>query len=382
MIHSNTRKILVVLGTRPEAIKLCPVVLAMKEDPRFEVAVCFSGQHRDMVRPICDLFGVEIDYDLDVMEPGQTLTHVTTAVIERIKPVFEAVQPDVVIVQGDTTTAFCGALAGFYHKVEVAHVEAGLRTNDLMSPWPEEGNRALIGRLTGYHFAPTEGSRENLERENAQGEIIVTGNTVVDAARIAAAKITGPMEAEIAARLGVKASNRKRILFTMHRRESHGEPVERVFRALRQIASQNDVEILFPVHPNPAIMGPATRILSQVENIHLLNPLAYDEIIYALQTSDILVTDSGGLAEEAPTFGCPALILRESTERPECVDSGNAILVGYDTDLLQQLVGELLGEGELYEKMANAPNPFGDGYAANYICNALAAEAEQIAVAA
>jgi UDP-N-acetylglucosamine 2-epimerase (non-hydrolysing) len=373
---------LVVLGTRPEAIKLAPVVLALHGDPRFKVVTCSTGQHRDMIAPVCEFFGITIDHSLDIMLPGQTLDHVASSVLRKLPAVFVAEKPDVVIVQGDTTTAFTGALSAFFHRIKIAHVEAGLRTHDLGSPWPEEANRALIGRLASYHFAPTAGARDNLLRENTSGDIIVTGNTVVDAARIAADRIKGWQELQLALRLSVSSTDRKKILFTMHRRESFGEPVERVFRIMRQIARSNDVEIIFPVHPNPNITEPAQRILGSEPNVRLLKPLSYPEMVFMLKKADLLISDSGGLAEEAPTFGTPALILRESTERPECVESGNAILVGHDTFQLEKLVSELLRGGALYERMASAPNPFGDGRAAQRIVQALAGAAFELSLAA
>ena len=379
MDHQN---ILLVFGTRPEAIKLAPVALALDADPRFKVSICSTGQHRDMVSPVCDLFGLQLDHDLDIMVPGQTIDHVTTATLSRLPEVFAKTRPDRIIVQGDTSTAFAAGLSAFFHKIPIAHVEAGLRTHDLRSPWPEEGNRALLSRIADLHFAPTLEARANLQRENVAGEIVVTGNTVVDAAQIAAKRVAGVKGLQIATRLGVSTTDRKKILFTMHRRESFGEPVERVFQALRTIAETNDVEILFPVHPNPNVAGPAQRILGRTDNVRLLPPLAYDEMIFVLKKAHLLVTDSGGLAEEAPTFGKPALILRESTERPECVDSGNALLLGYDTVRLQALVTELLGGGERYRAMSSAPNPFGDGHASSRIVDTLAGHAVSLAAAA
>lgn len=376
------RKALIVFGTRPEAIKLAPVVRELGSSREFDTVVCSTGQHREMVRPVCDLFDLRIDHDLDIMQPGQSIDHVTTAVLKQLPAVFAAEKPDLVIVQGDTTTAFAAALSAFFHKIKIAHVEAGLRTNDLMSPWPEEGNRALIGRLADYHFAPTPAARDNLLHENVRGEVLVTGNTVVDAALIASKKQEGLRELEIALRLSISATDGKKILFTMHRRESFGAPVERVLHALRDIADKTDAEIIFPVHPNPNIAGPAARILGSHPNVRLLSPLSYGDLIFLLKRVDFLVTDSGGLAEEAPTFGKPTLILRESTERPECVESGNAILVGYDVARLNSLVHELLAGGDLYRSMAAAENPFGDGLAAARIVDALAARPVQVAQAA
>lgn len=378
----STTKVLVLFGTRPEAIKLAPVVLALKDSGAFEVVTCSTGQHANMVKPVCEFFGVDIDFDLDVMQPRQTLDHVATAILNRLPEVLHEVRPGLVMVQGDTATAFAGALSAFFHKIPIAHVEAGLRTYDLKSPWPEEGFRAMVGRLADYHFAPTERSHRNLLRENAQGEKLLTGNTVVDAARIALGKIQGLPSLEMALRLGISTTGRKKILFTAHRRESFGEPIERVFAALGQIASQNDVEVLFPVHPNPDVIEPARRILGHHANVRLLEPLAYDEMIFALNACSIVITDSGGLAEEAPTFGKPALILRDTTERPECVECGNALLVGQDPEKIKAFAAELLAGGQMYDSMAGAPNPFGDGQASQRIANFLAGSASALAVAA
>ncbi|MBA3526952.1 MAG: UDP-N-acetylglucosamine 2-epimerase (non-hydrolyzing) [Sphingomonas sp.] len=368
----SEQRVFVVFGTRPEAIKLAPVVLALRKHGSFAVQVCATGQHRDMAGPVCDFFGITPDFDLAVMQPGQSLEALTAAILSTLPDVFRAVQPDLVIVQGDTATAYAAALCAFFHRVRIAHVEAGLRTFDLGAPWPEEGFRSMIGRLADYHFAPTQGAYRNLIEEGARGELVVTGNTVVDAARIAAARLEGVHSRQIALRLGVSSTGRKRILFTMHRRESFGDGVQRVLVALDEIARKEDVEILFPVHPNPSVREPAERILGGNPNVRLIEPLGYDEIIFALQNCSILVTDSGGLAEEAPAFGTPALILRESTERPECVECGNAILVGQDAARLKALVGELLTGGELYASMSSAPNPFGDGRAADRIATLLA----------
>ena len=262
----SQQKILVVFGTRPEAIKLAPVILAFQGDARFAVVTCSTGQHRDLILPALELFGLRVDHDLNVMQPGQSIDHVTIGILQKLPEVFSAEQPDLVIVQGDTSTTFAAALSAFYHKIPIAHVEAGLRTHDLGSPWPEEGNRALVSRLADYHFAPTPAAYENLLRENVGGQILMTGNTVVDAALIASRNLQGIRELEIALRLSMSSTEQKRILFTMHRRESFGEPVERVLKTLRTIARQHDVEIVFPVHPNPHIAGPARRILSGMPN--------------------------------------------------------------------------------------------------------------------
>ena len=376
------RRVLVAFGTRPEAIKLAPVIVALREHGAFDVKVCATGQHADLATTVCDLFDIRPDFHLDLMRPGQTPESVTAAILLALPDVLRAAAPDLVIVQGDTATAFSTALCAFYSQVPVAHVEAGLRTFDLGAPWPEEGLRAMIGRIADYHFAPTERARRNLIAEGVTGEILVTGNTVVDAALIAARRLEGALSGQIALRLGVSGTAGHKILFTMHRRESFGARVEEVMSAVGEAALEADAEVLFPVHPNPAISEPATRILGSNPNVRLLPPLNYDEVIFALQTCSILVTDSGGLAEEAPTFGIPTLILREETERPECVERGNAILVGHDTLRMKRLIAEVLSGGSLFQAMASAPNPFGDGKAASRIAGLLEPALAAIRVAA
>lgn len=381
-MKQDKQSALVVLGTRPEAIKLAPVILAMQADPRFTVHSCSTGQHRDMLRPVSDLFGFALDFDLRVMTTGQSIDQVTTAILTRLPVVLESLQPDLVVVQGDTSTAFSAALSAFQHQIPVAHIEAGLRTFDIRSPWPEEGFRAMIGRLADFHFAPTERALENLLRENVPGAVSVTGNTVVDAAQIALSRIQGARELQLALQLGLRDGRRKKMLFTMHRRESWGQPLEDILHAVDLIAANGDVDVIFPVHPNPAVRDPANRILGQNPNVRLLEPLAYDELVCTLKHCSFVVTDSGGLAEEAPTFGKPALILRDETERPECVECGNALLIGRDPRRLESLVFELLAEGELFKRMSGATNPFGDGKAAERILDHLAdSRAQRLAAA-
>jgi UDP-N-acetylglucosamine 2-epimerase (non-hydrolysing) len=365
-------KAMVVFGTRPEAIKLAPVVLALEAHDAFNVVAVSSGQHRDMIAPICRLFDITPDHDLAVMKPGQSLDHVTAAVIERLGECLRLEQPDVVIVQGDTTTAFASALAAFYHKVPVAHVEAGLRTGDMTSPWPEEANRVLIGRLAAWHYPPTAGAAANLIAEGAAtGNVLTTGNTVIDAARFVASRQTPAYCDAAGGRLGL--GGRPFLLFTMHRRESFGADIDRVFRALDRFARLHAIDVLFPVHPNPNVFGPAHALLASNPHIHLVAPLDYDEMVFALGHCRFVITDSGGLVEEAPTFGKPVLVLRETTERRESVDAGGAFMVGTDTRLLIDLAGELLADGPRFAAMSRAPNPFGDGHAATRIADHLAA---------
>jgi UDP-N-acetylglucosamine 2-epimerase (non-hydrolysing) len=367
-----SRKALVVFGTRPEAIKLAPVIRALERAAWFDVVTCLTGQHRDLVRPICDLFEIRCDYDLDIMRPGQSLTYVASAVTERMAEVIEKEKPDVCIVQGDTTTAFAAALSAYYSKVPVVHVEAGLRTWDLQSPWPEEGNRVLISRIADYHFAPTELARNNLLSEGVDPEkIILTGNTVVDAALLARDLLRHESAAALASRFAFLKPDPPVILCTMHRRESFGPVMERVFRALQQFCVTRNVQIVFPVHPNPQVHRPAHEILGAQPNIHLCEPLDYQEIIYLLQRCRFVITDSGGIVEEAATFKKPVLVVRDTTERSESVEAGSAILCGSDTAKLARLAGELLEDGPLFAKMSSALNPFGDGYAADRIVKCL-----------
>jgi UDP-N-acetylglucosamine 2-epimerase (non-hydrolysing) len=365
-------KVLVVFGTRPEAIKLAPVVRELRARPGYEVVVCSTGQHREMVKPVCSLFDIHCDYDLDIMRPGQELTYVAAAVIDRLAEVIAKEKPHLTVVQGDTTTAFAAALSSFYCKVPVAHVEAGLRTWNMQSPWPEEANRVLVGKLAALHFPPTQPAYDALIKENVPAaDIVLTGNTVVDAALQTAAAFDAGRGATLDERFSFLNPEKPLVLFTMHRRESFGEPMTRVFEALRRFCATHDVEVLFPVHPNPNVRGKAHEILGAQPNVKLVDPLDYEEIVYALRRCRFLITDSGGLVEEAPTFNKPALVLRDTTERPESVDAGCAILCGTDPAKLTRLAEDLLRDGELFKSMSSRPNPFGDGQAARRIADAM-----------
>ena len=378
----SRRKVIIVFGTRPEAIKLAPVIRALKRSPRVDVVTCSTGQHRDLVRPICDFFGMDCDYDLDIMRPAQSLTYIAAAATERLGAVMHAEQPDACIVQGDTTTAFAAALTAYYSKVPVLHVEAGLRTWDLQSPWPEEGNRVLISRIADYHFAPTELARKNLLDEGINPDrVIVTGNTVVDAALLTS-ELLRREPAAVRERFSFLDPDRPLILCTMHRRESFGPVIERVFRALQQFCVTHNVQMLFPVHPNPQVHGPAHDILGAQPNIHLCEPLQYHELIHALQCCRFVITDSGGIVEEAATFKKPVLVTRETTERSESVDAGSAVLCGSDTAKLARLASELLEDGTLFASMSRANNPFGDGQAAERILECLLDAPQRQVVAA
>jgi UDP-N-acetylglucosamine 2-epimerase (non-hydrolysing) len=360
---------LVVIGTRPEAIKLAPVVAALADQAVFDVAVCNTGQHGDLVDPICRLFSIPVRYDLGVMRHAQDLTYLAGAVTQKLGAVIAQEKPSVCIVQGDTMTALAGALAGFYQRVPVAHVEAGLRTRDLAEPWPEEANRMLITRLSRLHFAPTPAALAALTEEGVDRAFIyLTGNTVIDAA----ARMLRQVREREPAHPAPLTTDDPLVLFTMHRRESWGEPMRQVFMAMRRFANENPVQIVFPVHPNPSVREAAEAFLGGLSNVRLLPPLDYDEMIHLLDQCRFVITDSGGLIEEAPAFGKPVLIVRQTTERQEAVVCGGAALCGYDGDRLLELAETLLRDSALYRTMAAAPNPFGDGRAAQRIARALA----------
>jgi UDP-N-acetylglucosamine 2-epimerase len=355
-------RILTVYGTRPEAIKLAPVALALKADSTLESAVCVTGQHRQMLDQVNGLFGIVPDYDLNLMKPGQDLTHVTTAALEGVGRVLDEYKPDWVIVQGDTTTAFAGALAGFYRKVKVAHVEAGLRTGNMLSPWPEEGNRKLIGQICSVHFPPTETSANNLRREAVlEKDILVTGNTVIDALQWVASKLRN--NAEFDAKFSYLNRDKRLILVTGHRRENFDGGLANVCRALRTLAKRGDVELVYPVHLNPNVQATAKDVLGNHPAVHLIDPQDYLPFVYLMQRSYMIVTDSGGIQEEAPGLGKPVLVTRDTTERPEAVDAGTARLIGTSEQSLTAHATELLDNAASYAAMAQAKNPFGDGKA-------------------
>jgi UDP-N-acetylglucosamine 2-epimerase len=365
---------LVVFGTRPEAIKLAPVITALRAQGGLRVAVCNTGQHGDLVEPVCRLFSIAADHNLRVMRPAQELGYVAAAVIARLGRIIARQRPAICIVQGDTTTALAAALASFYARIPVAHVEAGLRTGNLQSPFPEEANRVLISRISRFHFAPTPAAVERLLEEDVDpSSVLLTGNTVVDAALRAKALIQGPAAKALAARFGFLRPDTPTILFTMHRRESFGPPVQRVFRALQRFCVTHNVQVVFPVHPNPQILQPAQDILGCQPNIHICDPLAYDELIFLLQRCRFLITDSGGLVEEASAFGKPVIVLRETTERAEAVEAGSAILCGSDIARLASIAEALLQDGPMFCAMTGAPSPFGDGHAADRIARHLTA---------
>lgn len=362
-------RVLTVFGTRPEAIKMAPVVLALGADERFESRVCVTGQHREMLDSILDVFSIRPDYDLNIIRPNQTLFDVSASILTGMKSVLEESRPDIALVHGDTLTTFTAALAAFYARVPVGHVEAGLRTGDLSRPWPEEANRKLTGVLANIHFAPTESSRDNLLREGVDPRRIhVTGNTVIDAL-MAARKLRDKASKTDA--LG--PSDRRMILVTGHRRESFGAGFEDICDALARIATrQPDVDIVYPVHLNPNVREPVHRLLGNLPNVTLLEPLEYLEFIGYMERSYLILTDSGGIQEEAPSLGKPVLVMRETTERPEAVTAGTVLLVGTNPDMIVAETERLLTDETHYRRMSEAHNPYGDGLAVDRILNVLA----------
>ena len=368
-------KVLTVFGTRPEAIKMAPLVHALAKDPHFEAKVCVTAQHREMLDQVLKLFSIAPEYDLNIMQPGQGLTEITCRILEGLKPVLESFKPDVVLVHGDTTTTMAASLAAFYQRIPVGHVEAGLRTGDLSSPWPEEGNRTLTGHLATYHFAPTETSRQNLLRENiADNRITVTGNTVIDALVWVRDRVLSDeaLHNELTQRYPFLANGKKMILVTGHRRESFGRGFEQICHALAEIAANNpDVQIVYPVHLNPNVSEPVKRILGHVENVILIEPQDYLPFVWLMNRAWLILTDSGGIQEEAPSLGKPVLVMREMTERPEAVSAGTVCLVGTDSQRIVNEVTRLLQDESAYQAMSRAHNPYGDGHACHRILSAL-----------
>ena len=368
-------KVLTVFGTRPEAIKMAPLVHALAKDPHFEAKVCVTAQHREMLDQVLKLFSIAPEYDLNIMQPGQGLTEITCRILEGLKPVLESFKPDVVLVHGDTTTTMAASLAAFYQRIPVGHVEAGLRTGDLSSPWPEEGNRTLTGHLATYHFAPTETSRQNLLRENiADNRITVTGNTVIDALFWVRDRVLSDeaLHNELTQRYPFLANGKKMILVTGHRQESFGRGFEQICHALAEIAANNpDVQIVYPVHLNPNVSEPVKRILGHVENVILIEPQDYLPFVWLMNRAWLILTDSGGIQEEAPSLGKPVLVMREMTERPEAVSAGTVCLVGTDSQRIVNEVTRLLQDESAYQAMSRAHNPYGDGHACHRILSAL-----------
>ncbi len=368
-------KVLTIFGTRPEAIKMAPLVHALAQDDAFESKVCVTAQHREMLDQVLHLFGIEPEYDLNIMQPGQDLTEITSRILKGLKPVLQAFKPDVVLVHGDTTTTLSASLAAFYQQIPVGHVEAGLRTGDLSSPWPEEGNRRLTAHLAKWHFAPTDTSRDNLLREAIPAEnIFVTGNTVIDALLWVRDRVKGDLglAERLAARYPFIDASKKMILVTGHRRESFGGGFDRICSALAEIALRHpEVKIVYPVHLNPNVSEPVNRILRGIGNIILIDPQDYLPFVYLMDKAYLILTDSGGIQEEAPSLGKPVLVMREATERPEAVSAGTVRLVGTDTAKIVEEVTRLLNDENEYHHMSRAHNPYGDGQACRRILDAL-----------
>ncbi len=353
-------KIMSVFGTRPEAIKMCPLVLELKKNNNIDSIVCVTGQHRQMLDQVIEIFGINIDYDLNIMRPRQTLTTITSDVLIKMEEVFNKVKPDIVLIHGDTSTSFVVGLSAFYHKIPVGHVEAGLRTFNKYSPFPEEMNRNLTGRIADLHFAPTVLNADNLRNEGITNNIYITGNTVIDAFK------TTIKENYVFKSLQlneIKVSlNDKLILMTAHRRENIGEPLENICQAIKKIAETfKDVKIIYPVHLNPAVRETVYSILSDVERVYLIEPIDVEDMHNLMSRSYIALTDSGGLQEEAPHFGVPVLVLRTETERPEAVEAGTVKVIGIEENDIFHETYKLLSNKDEYDKMARAVNPYGDG---------------------
>jgi UDP-N-acetylglucosamine 2-epimerase (non-hydrolysing) len=368
-------KTLCVFGTRPEAIKMAPLALALSADERFDAQVCVTGQHRQMLDQVLDLFELKPDYDLNIMKSGQDLTDVTTAILQGMKAVFSEFRPDIILVHGDTATTFATTLAAYYHQIPVAHVEAGLRTGNLYSPWPEEANRKLTGALAALHFAPTNTSRQNLLNEGVDSAAIhVTGNTVIDALLEIVAKLdtTESLQRQFKEQFAFLPDDKRIILVTGHRRESFGDGFERICQALVDTAKAfPDVEIVYPVHLNPNVREPVNRLLAGVDNIHLIEPLDYLPFVYLMNRAYLILTDSGGIQEEAPSLGKPVLVMRDTTERPEAVEAGTVKLVGTEVDAISSNIHSLLTDTHAYQCMSFAHNPYGDGKACARIIETL-----------
>lgn len=368
-------KVLSVFGTRPEAIKMAPLVNLLKQALGVDSKVCVTGQHREMLDQVLKLFDIKPEYDLQIMKAGQDLYDVTTSILLNIKPVLREFKPDVVLVHGDTSTTFAAALACYYEKIAVGHVEAGLRTGNIYSPWPEEANRKLTGAITRYHFAPTETSKQNLLREHInEADIYVTGNTVIDALLQVVDKIEHNTELcqQFSQQFPWGQQDRKMILVTGHRRESFGAGFDNICAALKQISQQfPDCDIVYPVHLNPNVREPVFRLLKDAPNVHLIEPQDYLPFVYLMSRSYLVLTDSGGIQEEAPSLGKPVLVMRDTTERPEAVTAGTVKLVGTDKQAIVSEVSKLLTDQQYYDSMSFAHNPYGDGKACQRIIQAI-----------
>ncbi|MBQ4282430.1 MAG: UDP-N-acetylglucosamine 2-epimerase (non-hydrolyzing) [Lachnospira sp.] len=362
-------KVMSVFGTRPEAIKMCPLLKQFEKEPEIESVVCLTGQHREMLQQVIDVFETKVHYNLDIMQPRQTLTTISTAVLEKMEEVLIKEKPDIVLVHGDTTTSFIAALAAFYQKIPVGHVEAGLRTFDKWSPFPEEMNRCLTGRIAELHFAPTKNNEKNLADENITEGVYVTGNTVIDAFSTTVKQDYEYKDEDLK---NVDFTGKRCILMTAHRRENLGEPLHNICNAVRRVVlAHPDVEVVYPVHMNPVVRETAEKILGDLDRVHLIKPLDVEDMHNLMSRSYLVMTDSGGLQEEAPSCGVPVLVLRTETERPEAVEAGTVKVVGVKEDDIYDNAETLLNNKEEYDKMAKAVNPYGDGHASERIAKIL-----------
>lgn len=362
-------RVLTIFGTRPEAIKMCPLILEMKKNKQMDCKVCLTGQHREMLRQVMEAFRIQEDYNLDIMRERQTLTTITTSILEKMDPVLREAKPDIVLVHGDTTTSFAAALAAFYQQIPVGHVEAGLRTGKIYSPFPEEMNRLLTGRIATYHFAPTKRNEQNLIKENVRENIFVTGNTVIDAFKTTVKddyKFNNPILQEM------DYAKHRVILVTAHRRENLGEPLKQICNAIRRLTEKySDIKVVYPVHLNPAVRETVYQVLRNNPQVGLLEPLDVLDMHNLIARSFMVMTDSGGLQEEAPSFGKPVLVMRTETERPEAVEAGTVKVAGVKEEDIFELANELLSDSEKYSAMAKAVNPYGDGHASERIVEIL-----------
>ena len=378
------KKILLVFGTRPEAIKMAPLVKKLQEMPEeFQTVVCVTGQHREMLDQVLRLFGITPEYDLNIMKPNQDLYDITSRILLGMRDVLREVQPDIVLVHGDTTTSMAAALAAFYQQIPVGHVEAGLRTGNIYSPWPEEMNRLITGRITTHHFSPTPLAKENLLREHVdEKQIIVTGNTVIDALQMVVERLKNDelLANEVSAKINQMGydvqrlkGNRRMVLITGHRRENFGEGFLNICHAIKHLAEQyKDVDFVYPMHLNPNVRKPVLEILGEkAENVFLIEPLDYLPFVYMMQHSTLILTDSGGVQEEAPGLGKPVLVMRDTTERPEAVEAGTVLLVGTNREKIEHGVSMLLDDADTYRRMSEAVNPYGDGLACERIVKKL-----------
>lgn len=375
------KKILIVFGTRPEAIKMVPVVSALRQVKGFNIRVCVTGQHREMLDQVLELFELKPEYDLNIMQPNQSLIDVVSAILLKLRDVFLCWKPDLLIVHGDTATTFAASLCGFFEHVKVAHVEAGLRTGNNYSPWPEEVNRRLTGIIANFHFAPTEGARDNLLREGVQiSNVFVTGNTVVDALLDTVHRIenNAALQAQLKSQFEFISNDKRLILVTGHRRENFGEGFEQMCQALVDISKRVDVQIIYPVHLNPNVREIVHQRLGSYPNIFLIEPVEYLAFVYLMSKSYLILTDSGGIQEEAPSLGKPVLVTRETTERPEAIDAGVAKLVGMDRKKITSEIYRLLDDSAAYQAMAKLQNPYGNGFSGQKIAKILSDHREKI----